>query len=380
MSEKKEKKSDNETVLLVGGGTGGHVVPVYNIYRFLINTKPEIPVAVIGSGSKIEKPFFGGLPNYFVLTSGKFQGYDILVNLWQSILFCAGFVQALVYLNRIRPKIIFAKGGYVTVPIIIWARILHIPYFVHESDIVMGRANRFAATGARKVFVGFPVKNYPGLKKKKIEFCGQLITGADKFDKKERFDFGFPNENPVIFVTGGSLGAVNINKSVFGTLTLLLLKYNIIHQTGAKGFAEAINVRAALPESMKRSYFIADFLSAIDGDNKILSAIELADLIIARAGATTVAEIARSGKPMILIPYPHAAGDHQVKNAQILEQSGVCMMIYDRDLTPRLLIEKVDKLFDDKEKMREMARVAKNFFPSGAIDKIGKEIISEVSK
>jgi len=314
------------------------------------------------------------------LTSGKFQGYDILVNLWQSILFCAGFVQALVYLLQIRPKIIFAKGGYVTVPILIWARFLRIPYYIHESDTVMGRANRFAAKGAKKVFTGFPEKNYPELKKSKIIFCGQLITDMEKLDKSERFDFGFTNNNPVVFITGGSLGAASINKNVFGALSELLPKYNIIHQTGAKSFSEAIDVRVKLPGSMRRSYFVADFLSAISGDNKLLSAMELADLVVARAGATTVAEIARSGKPMVLIPYPHAASDHQVKNAQILQKTGACLMITDRELTPVTLTETISKLFDDKSKMKEMTASAKKFFPPHAIEKIGEEIISEVSK
>ncbi len=365
---------------MVGGGTGGHVVPVYNLAEFLRKTEPKIKIAVIGSGSGIEKQFFSSLPDYFVLTTGKFQGYDILANLWQAILFCAGFIQTFVYLIQIRPKVIFAKGSFVTVPVIIWARILHIPYFIHESDAVMGRANRVAAKGAQKVFTGFPADSYDNIKKKKIEFCGQMIDDGEKINKSERFDFGFANDNPVIFVTGGSLGAVNLNRKVFGALPLLLPKYNLIHQTGIKGYQEAIDSRAKLPDSMKRSYFIADFLPAVDGGNKMLAAMELADAVIARAGATTVAEIARAGKPMILIPYPYATADHQTKNAEILKREGACLVIYDRNLTSQLLVKTIGKLFEDSGKMKKMARAAKEFFPKDAVKIIGQNIIEAVEK
>jgi len=376
----KRESHKNRRVILVGGGTGGHVVPIYRIHQYLLDHDPDTPVTIIGSGSEIEQLFFGGLPNYLTLSAGKFKGYDLLVNLWQAILFCAGFVQALIYLIQIRPKIIFAKGGYVTVPILTWARILRVPYFVHESDVLMGRANRFGANGAKKVFAGFPTKNYPELQKKKIEFCGQIISDEERKKPFERFDFGFKNENPVILITGGSLGAVNLNKNVFGSLSEILLKYNIIHQTGSKGYQEAINVRAALPESMKRSYFISDFLSSLDNDNKILAAMEMADLVIARAGATTVAEIAMAGKPMVLVPYPYAAGDHQTKNAKALEEAGACVTISDKDLTPQALTKIINNLFKDKERMKKMAKSAKKFFPTDAVEKISKEIIKEVSK
>ncbi|MDO8443976.1 MAG: UDP-N-acetylglucosamine--N-acetylmuramyl-(pentapeptide) pyrophosphoryl-undecaprenol N-acetylglucosamine transferase [bacterium] len=370
------KKNSQNKILLVGGGTGGHVVPVYNIYQFLKKADPKLKVYIVGSGSAIEKQFFADSPNYFILKTGKFQRYLIVENIWQLALFIYGLVQALILLAKIRPKIIFAKGGFVSLPIIFWARILRIPYFVHESDAVMGRANKFAASGAKKVFTGFPAENYKSIEKKKLEFVGQIIDGEVEEPKSIKFDFGFANHNPVIFITGGSLGALNINRNIFLALPELLPKYNLVHQTGAKGFPEAIEVRAKLLESMKRSYFIADFLPAIDSDDKKSAAIQKADLIVARAGATTIAEIALAGKPMILIPYPYASGDHQARNAEILKRKKACDIITDRELNPDLLVRTMNKLFEDKSNMKEMAKSAKNFFPENALKVIGEEIIN----
>lgn len=365
-------------ILLVGGGTGGHVVPVYNLYQFLRKSELDLQIYIVGSGSAIEKDFFAGSPDYIILKTGKFRRYLILENIWQLILFIAGLLQALLLLLKIRPKIIFSKGGYVSLPIVFWARILRIPYFVHESDAIMGRANKFGAVGALKVFTGFPVSNYKFIKKDKLQFSGQIL--GQNFVPDTSFDFGFSNKNPVILVTGGSLGALNINRKLFGALPQLLPEYNVIHQTGAKGFVEAIEVRARLAENMKRSYFIADFLPAVDSDDKKSAAMNLADIVIARAGATTIAEIAERKKPMILVPYPYASGDHQARNADILRKAKACEMITDRELSPDSLVGAINKIFGDKKNMHQMAKSAKHFFPEDALKIIGEEIIKEVEK
>src|SRR3989344_6019402 len=361
-------------ILLVGGGTGGHIVPVYNIYQFLKKADSKLKVYIVGSGAEIEKQFFADSPDYFILKTGKFQRYLIIENIWQLVLLIYGLAQALRLLTRIRPKIIFTKGSFVSLPIVFWARILRIPYFIHESDAVIGRANKFAARGAKKVFTGFPVDNYKSVEKSKLEFVGQIINNEVRETKLSKFDFGFSNSNAVIFVTGGSLGALNINRNVFRALPELLPKYNLIHQTGVQGFVEAIEVRAKLSESMRRSYFIADFLSSTISDDRKSAAMREADLVIARAGATSVAEIALAGKPMILIPYPYASGDHQTKNAEILRKEKACVIITDRELNSDILASTINKLFEDKSKMREMSKSAKKCFPENAVNIIGKEI------
>lgn len=353
-------------------------MPVYNIYQFLKQADPKLKVYIVGSGSAIEKQFFVGSPNYFILKTGKFQRYLIVENIWQLALFIYGLVQALILLAKIRPKIIFAKGGFVSFPIVFWARILRIPYFVHESDAVMGRANKFATSGAKKVFTGFPVSHYQFIDKKKLVFSGQILSEESAI--KSEFDFGFLEKKPVILVTGGSLGAIGINRTLFPSLPQLLPKYNLIHQTGAKGYSEAIEIRARLDDSMKKSYYISDLLPSIASDNRMSAAIKKADLVLARAGATTIAEIAEEKKPMILIPYPYASGDHQARNAEILKRKKACGIITDRELNPDLLVRTINELFNDKEQMKEMAKSAKEFFPENALEVIGKEIVREVRK
>lgn len=365
-------------ILLVGGGTGGHVVPIYNIYQFLLKTDPTLRVYIIGSGSAIEKQFFADSPNYFILKTGRFLRYLIVENIWQLFLFLYGLVQALIFIIKIRPKIIFAKGGFVTLPVVIWARVLRIPYFVHESDVVMGRANKFAASGAKEVFTGFPVSNYPFINKSKLHFSGQILSR--KFESDISFDFGFSDKKPTLLITGGSLGALNLNRNLFRALPNLLTRYNLIHQTGVKGYMEAIETRARLDDSMKKSYYICDFLPSVASDDRMSAAIKKSDLVLARAGATTIAEIAEEKKPMILIPYPYASGDHQTKNAEVLRKEKACDIITDRDLNPESLVKAIDKLLGDKSRMTEMAKSAHKFFPENALELIGKEIIKEVRK
>lgn len=374
--KKPNKENLVKNVLLVGGGTGGHVVPVYNLYVYLRESAPEIDVKIVGGGTEIENHFFAGLSDYFVIKSGKFQRYKIFENLWQLLLLLYGLCQSLLLLLKLRPQVIFCKGGFVALPIVFWAKILKIPYFVHESDAVMGKTNRYATTHAKKVFTGFPLSSYKFKKRKNVKFVGQVIQ--PEFDSDVEFDFGFDRHKPTILVTGGSLGALNLNRHIYNSLERLLPDFNIIHQTGARSFQEGIDARAKLPENMTKSYFVTDFLSVNKFVNQMISALKKADLVISRAGATTIAEIAHFDKPMILIPYPYASEDHQFKNGQILKKQKACEVIIEKELNRESLIAVVEKLFADKKRMKEMARLAKDFFPNDAIKTIGQEIIDEI--
>lgn len=365
-------------ILLVGGGTGGHIVPVVNIYNYLKKNASDLEIYVVGNGSLVERNFYSHLNNYYVIRTGKFDRHSIFSNLVQVILFLSGLVQSFRLLRKIRPKVIFAKGGYVSYPIVFWARILGIPYFIHESDITMGRANMSVAKHAEKVFVGFPESNYKSIDQKKLRFVGQILSHDEKKDTD--FDFGFSDSKKVIFVTGGSLGAQSINKCVYRSLPEILKSYNIIHQVGIKNYNEALEVRAELPDNFKNSYFISGFLRTASGQDLMPAALKRAGVVVARAGATTIAEIIEAKRPMILVPYPHASGDHQMKNAVALEKKGGCVLLDEKNLTPVELSKTITKTLQDGEKTKAMVSKAEEFFPSNGVKVVCEEIIHEVSK
>jgi len=364
---------ENKTVFLVGGGTGGHIVPVFRIYKELSKQK-NLRLFIIGAGSPIEKDFFAGIPGYIPIRSGKMRRSITIKNITEFINFIAGMFQSLFLIRKNRPDLIFLKGGYVSWPFCFWAKWLKIPYFIHESDAVMGASNRFAAKNAVIIFTGFPVSSYPKVDKNKIRFVGQLIK-IEVEDKEEDYDFGFKGNKQVIFVTGGSQGSRKINRIIYKSLPRLLEKFYLIHQTGTLDYNEAIRTRSSLTPKIRQSYYVRDFLDWIGDSDLMANALEKADLVIARAGATTIAEIAGLKKPMILIPYKHAAADHQKENASIMEKEKAAAVILEDGLTADFLSSKVEKLFSEPEKLKSLGQNAYKVFPLDGVEKVSQEII-----
>lgn len=377
-----QPKRLNKKIILVGGGTGGHIVPVFEVYRAL-QSRNDIDQIVVGSGSAIEKNFFGGVPGYRVIKTGKLHRHLTKKNIREMALLLVGFAQAFVLLLTQRPKLIFSKGGYAALPLVFWANVFRIPYFIHESDTEMGLSNRFAAHKAKKIFVTFPPKFYRSLPaNERVVFSGPIIRSALSKNINVKHDyFGFDTDRPTIFITGGSQGALAINKCVAKSLPTLLLKFNIIHQTGEYSFRWASDYRSSLPELVRKNYFLTDFLHIEGGHDRMVEAMRVADLIVSRAGANTISEIASLGKAMILIPWKHASADHQTKNAQILAEAGAAAIINDDDLSPKLLITTIEEIFSgDQAKLRLMARNAKMVFAEDGLATIVESIIAELGQ
>jgi UDP-N-acetylglucosamine--N-acetylmuramyl-(pentapeptide) pyrophosphoryl-undecaprenol N-acetylglucosamine transferase len=269
-----------------------------------------------------------------------------------------------------RPSVIFSKGGFVSLPIVFWAKVFKTKYYIHESDIEIGFANKFAAGSAEKVFTGFPshfYQSYPW--KDKVLFVGQLIEKSEASD----YDFGFQDKKPVILVTGGSQGSKVINDTVFGALKEILKSYNLIHQTGTRSYEEAVRVKNSLTLSEKSSYFIQSFL-----DQKIMEkAISVASLIVTRCGLNTLAEIAVAKKPIIMIPYKHSSSDHQVKNAQEINRITGFPIIKDDDLAPEKLMEKIREMAKNDARIQKMISKYSEIFPENGLKIVAEELMKE---
>lgn len=342
---------NKKTIFLVGGGSGGHAMPVLAVFEKLKKANSGLEIKVIGGGTDLEDKIFGHLgDNYIQLKAGKFHRYEKLKNIAEIPKFGTSFLKAMALFKQYRPDLIFSKGGFVSMPIIHAARVFRVPYFIHESDIEMGRSNRMAVHKAKRIFTGFPLENYKFLDERKSLYVGQILREEFVLNNlKNKKAFGFSGSKPVIFITGGSQGSVAINNAVSEVVSLLLDKYCLIHQTGELGYDALLDRKNKLADELKNSWFLEKFLSPKGNRDMMALAINTADLVISRVGANTIAELLSKKKPLILIPYQHAAGDHQSKNAAYLEEKGAAVVIKQEELSSKFLLHTIYDLFSNNE-------------------------------
>lgn len=324
-------------IILTGGGTAGHIWPIIALAQNL-EKNARVKFLYIGSRQGPEKeiaqhfqiPFKG-------LIVGKWRPYFSLANFWDLFKTFLGLIQAYLIMISFRPDVVFAKGGYVTFPILYWARKKKIPVVIHESDVIMGRANAWAAKFAQKICVGFPVKYYPDIDFEKLIFTG-IPVRHEFFDIKST-----SNQRPVLVLTGGSQGSHHLNETFTQILPELLVKYEVYHLAGERDV-----------ETLKKQNFATHSHYHLESfTEQMPEMMAQADLIISRAGATTFTEIAALGKPSILIPYPEATANHQTANAQVYEEASAAVVVSQKSLTPSSLLSIINRLMED-EKLRQL--------------------------
>lgn len=319
-------------ILLTGGGTAGHIWPIIAVAE---NLKKNSRVNFLYLGSRqgperkiardFQIPFRG-------LVVGKWRPYFSFSNFWDIFKTFLGLIQAFSILSTFRPNVVFAKGGYVTFPVLFWVKLWQIPLVIHESDAVMGQANSWAAQFARQVCVGFPIKFYPHVPLTKLVFTGIPI-------RREFFEIKSAQQNrPQILITGGSQGAHKINETILTILPELLEKYDVYHLTGEKDYQ-----KISQSEWAKNPHY---HLESFSQNMPVLLA--QADLVISRAGATTFAEIGAQKKPAIIIPLPTAAADHQTVNAHIYEEAQAAVVVSEKSLTSSSLLSIINRLMEDE--------------------------------
>ena len=344
---KKPVKTNLKKIFLIAGSTGGHAMPIFSISEELdkLGYKQKIFV----SGSEIEREIFKS-KNTVKILSGRFNRYNKLKNITGSILIILGIVESFFYLLFNRPNLIFSKGGFLAVPVLYAARLLNIPYFTHESDSEIGLTNKIFHKKAKKFFVGFPLELYKNITSKNIIYAGQIV-------EKNYLEAKINNQNskPTIFITGGSQGSRKINNIIEKILPTLLRKYLVIHQIGRNDIEKIENsLRERVSEDLLKNYH--SFTFSIEENFK---AFIDSDLIIGRAGANTIGEIAALARASILIPYPYAASDHQTKNARYLEKVQGAIVIKEENLNEKSLLERIDYLMNNKKNLEVIGRNAK---------------------
>lgn len=324
-------------IILTGGGTAGHVTPNIALLPRLKELKYDIHY--IGSYNGIEKELIEqfAIP-YHGIATGKLRRYFSVRNFTDPFRVLKGMSEARKLVKILKPDIVFSKGGFVSVPVVLAAKQKHVPAVIHESDMTPGLANKLSLSSATKVCCNFPetLKHLPD---GKAVLTGspirQELLSGDKY--KAREFLGFTSDKPVIMVVGGSLGAVAVNEAVRRILPELLKSYQVIHLCG----------KGKIDESLKdlNGYVQFEYIK-----EELRHLFALTDLVISRAGANAICELLALHKPNLLIPLSaNASRGDQILNARSFERQGFSVVLEEEELNDGLLLKTIHDLYENRE-------------------------------
>jgi UDP-N-acetylglucosamine--N-acetylmuramyl-(pentapeptide) pyrophosphoryl-undecaprenol N-acetylglucosamine transferase len=384
----------NKKIMIVGGGSGGHLTPVVAVAESLKKLDNNTEIIHVGQkGESLDDVVTDKhINNAYAITAGKFRRYHgssflshlldiktILFNIRDLFRFMIGTIQAWLLLGRLKPDSIMLKGGFVCVPVGIAARFRRIPYLTHDSDAVPGLANRITAKHAVYNTTALPASLYPYDQNKTIQVGIPIrkefiLVDPEKINEyKSKIEVD-PN-NFIVFSVGGGLGAQKVNLAlVDASKSILSVNKNtlIIHLTGKKLYKET--------EELYKSELIPDLynrVKIIDFTNELFKYSSAADIIITRAGATNIAEFAAQAKPCIVVPAPHLTGGQQLHNAEILEKDNAAIVLQESEL--HNLEKIVNKLIEEPKSEREkLGKSLNKYAVYDSSDKLAK-LLLEIS-
>lgn len=311
-------------IVLTGGGTAGHITPHLAIMPYL---KKDFDFYYIGSKNSMEQNLMSKEMPFFAIETTKLKRKLSLSNLLIPFKLAKGICEAKKILKKIKPDIIFSKGGFVAVPVVIASHMLKIPVITHESDYTLGLANKIIKNKCTYVCTSFDItsKNL-----KNGIFTGspirKQIYNGNKNNIYKKYDFD-PNKKSVLFI-GGSLGSQKINCTVFGTLNKLTQKYNVLHIVGKNNLNKSVK---------SKNYVQLEFIDAVE------DAFDFADIVVTRGGANVLFELLAIKKPMLIIPLgkEESRGD-QILNANYFKSKGFANVLMEENLTSETLLNEID--------------------------------------
>ncbi|MDR2934934.1 MAG: undecaprenyldiphospho-muramoylpentapeptide beta-N-acetylglucosaminyltransferase [Candidatus Adiutrix sp.] len=335
--------------ILAAGGTGGHLWPALSLARALKKIRPEADCLFVGAGRPVEAAIVD--PAGFrrvALPAGGWKGLGLAARLKGLRLAWAGFWEALGLVRSYRPLVCFGAGGYVTVPVGLAAWIMGVPLLIHEQNSRAGLSNKVLGRLAARVCLGFE-EAAPAFPAGRVVVTGNPVRPEIAALHKMERDFG---RRPLtVLVTGGSQGARALNLAAAPALAGLVregLAIKIIHQTGTADLAEVRRIYLEAGAEAEAAEFYQDMAALY----------RRADLVVGRAGAITLAELAAAGLPAVLVPLPTAADDHQAANARFFERAGAALVLPQAALTPESLAEVLRGLLTAPERLAALSRAS----------------------
>ncbi|HTV86050.1 MAG TPA: undecaprenyldiphospho-muramoylpentapeptide beta-N-acetylglucosaminyltransferase [Dyella sp.] len=341
-------------VLIMAGGTGGHIFPGLAVAETL--RAQGVPVVWLGAAGGMETKVVPahGIELHTVAVGGL-RGKGLKTRLLAPWMLLRALLSSLAVLQRIKPRSVLSMGGYVAGPGGVAARLLHRPLLVHEQNRVAGFTNRKLAAHARRVMAGF-ADSLPN-----AQWVGNPVRGAIASLPAPAQRMAGRTGKPRLLVLGGSLGARALNASVPQALALMPAEQRpeVLHQCGNRGIEEARKAYADAGVQARIVPFIEDMAGTY----------AWADLALCRAGALTLAELTACGLGAVLVPFPHAVDDHQTRNAQALVAAGAAQLIQERDLNTNDLAQRLTTLLGDRAALLAMAEAARTLAkPDAAAD------------
>ena len=356
-------------VMIAGGGTGGHVYPGIAVAEEIRRLRPGFDVVFVGGRHGLEAQAVpeAGFRIRYILTR-PFPRRAWWMWPWALLLNALGLLQAFSVIAFERPNVVLGTGGYVSGPIALAARLAGTPLLLQEQNSVPGIANRWLARIADEVHLSFVEARSYFDRKDNLKVSGnpvrQHILSGDRSTALR--EFGLAEGKPTVFIFGGSRGAHRINEAALDAMRKLKGRVDVqfILQTGREDFEWA----KGLVEAEQLPAKVLPFL------RRIHMAYAAADLVVCRSGAMTLAEIAACGTPAILVPYPHAANDHQVVNASNLVDRGAAALILDQDLTGERLAREIAHWLSDRQGLSRMSANARTFTRPDAAERIVRSL------
>jgi len=377
-------------ILAVGGGSGGHVTPVVAVLKELRAKQPKVELRFwvdkkFAPQARTVMSSFDDSITVQTITAGKLRRYYhlsllqhflwpslMLHNLGDGFLVGIGFIQSLIKLIIWRPDVIFTKGGYVCLPVGMAAHVLKIPLVIHDSDAHPGLTNRILARWATSIGTGAPLEyyHYP---KSRSKYTGIPInTDFKPYTKTQQWDakreWGVNPDRPLVVITGGGLGARRLNDTSASILKKLQKSASVVLLSGVGQYEE---LKARLPKNSENFQLYAF-------TNKMPLLLGASDVVITRAGATTILELVALAKPTILVPNAALTGGHQIKNAAVYEDAKAAIVLVEDEVVdqPQMLLDAVNQLLDNPKDTQAMARRFAAFAKPDAAKDMAKLILA----
>ena len=359
-------------IIIAGGKTGGHLFPGIAIAqaldRILNRTSHKLKVLFVGTNAEFEVQTlkkYGYAHNS--IFSKPIKGGNIIYKTFSMSIILVSLIQSMIIMKSFKPDFVLGVGGFSSFAVVLAAWILRIPTAIQEQNAIPGLTNRLLSRFAKTIFTSF--KETKGLARNpKVNYVGNPVRKTESVESDDTLNLdNFDPNKFTILVTGGSQGAGSINTAFTDTLALMdnTDRFNIIHQTGIKDKPKIIQKYKNLKINATAKAFFHNMPQLLD----------MADLAITRAGAGTISELCINGLPAILVPFPHAADDHQTFNAKALEEKDAVVMIKDSDLTGSVLKETLEGLIGSKERLDHMAEKLKHLAMPDAAEKIATTIL-----
>lgn len=365
-------------IILAGGESGGHLTPLVAVAKKIREKVPEAEFYFIGPKGKMEDEIMGreNIPIRNIMT-GKLRRYFSFKNFVDFFRIPLGILKSLWLLFVLMPDAIFSKGGAASFPVVVAGWLYRIPILIHESDSNPGLANSILGKFSTRVAVAYPEaqKYFPAAQ--------VVLTGNPLREninqgsaEKGRKLLGFTESRGIIFVWGGSQGAKNINDKILRLLPQLAKKYQVVHQTGENNFDEVERMAGELGFKVGHDgYYAASFFK-----EELIDILAAADLVISRAGSTSIAEIAANKKPAIIIPLETSASDHQRMNAYSLARIGGCIVLEENNMGEHMLLEKVDEIMENETLRNKLSENIATFYHPDATEKIADGILGMIKE